>query len=208
MDQAVALVETYLRVNGYFTVSEYPVVEARRYGGFRTATDLDVLAFRFRGAGRLVPDQDGGDRHSYAPDPELGCPANCAEMLIGEVKEGKAELNEAAREPDVLQAALTRFGCCQRCHVREVVQQILQKGHATTECGHRVRMVAFGSSPSHLGRPRYDVISLEHIYRFLTDYISEHWEVLHQAQFKDPVFGFLVMLEKGHRGQVPALKGV
>ena len=45
MDHAVALVEAYLRVNGYFTVSEYPVVEARRYGGFRTATDLDILAF-------------------------------------------------------------------------------------------------------------------------------------------------------------------
>lgn len=29
---------------------------------------------------------------------------------------------------------------------------------------------------------------------------------LHQAQFKDPVFGSLVMLEKGHRGQVAALR--
>ena len=207
MDQAVALVEAYLRVNGYFTVSEYPVVEARRYGGFRTATDLDILAFRFPGAGRLVPESAEHD-HVYAPDPELGCPSDCAEMLIGEVKEGKAELNEAAREPSVLEAALTRFGCCQRCHVHEVVQQILQKGHATTNCRHRVRMVAFGASPSHLGRPKYDVISLGHIQRFLTDYIGQHWEVLHQAQFKDPVFGFLVMLEKGHRGQVPAQTGV
>jgi hypothetical protein len=208
MDQAVGLVETYLRVNGYFTVSEYPVVEARRYGGgFRTATDLDILAFRFPGAGRLVPEQDDGGKHSYAPDPELGCTADCAEMLIGEVKEGKAELNEAAREPAVLHSALTHFGCCQQCHVKEVVQQILQKGHATTNCGHRVRMVAFGSSPSHLGRPKYDVVSLEHIHRFLTDYICQHWEVLHQAQFKDPVFGFLVMLEKGHRGQTYGLKG-
>jgi hypothetical protein len=59
-----------------------------------------------------------------------------------------------------------------------------------------------------LGRPRYDVVSLGHIEQFLRDYISEHWEVLHQAQFKDPVFGFLVMLEKGHRGWVPAHEGV
>src|SRR5579883_3081947 len=130
------------------------------------------------------------------------------EMLIGEVKEGKAELNEAAREPAVLQAALTRFGCCQHCHVSEVVKDVLQKGHAVTDCGHRVRMVAFGASPGHLGRPRYDVVSLGHIEQFLRDYISEHWEVLHQAQFKDPVFGFLVMLEKGHRGWVPAHEGV
>ena len=47
---------------------------------------------------------------------------------------------------------------------------------------------------------------LGHIERFLHDYICQYWEVLHQAQFNDPVFGFLVMLEKGHRRQVPALE--
>ena len=208
MDHAVALVEAYLRVNGYFTVSEYPVVEARRYGGFRTATDLDILAFRFPGAGRLVPSGSDEDDHSYAPDPELGCRPDCAEMLIGEVKEGKAELNEAARDPAVLQAALTRFGCCSRCYVPEVVKQLLQKGQAMTNCGHRVRMVAFGALHGSSGSPKYDIILLGHIERFLHDYICQHWEVLHQAQFKDPVFGFLVMLEKGHRGQVPALQRV
>jgi uncharacterized membrane protein YedE/YeeE len=51
MDTAVALVEAYLNVNGYFTVAEYPVLEASRHGGVRAATDLDVLAFRFPGAG-------------------------------------------------------------------------------------------------------------------------------------------------------------
>lgn len=206
MDHAVALVETYLRVNGYFTVAEYPVVEARRYGGFRTATDLDILAFRFPDAGRLVPSESNG-QPIYSPDPELGCLPDCAEMLIGEVKEGKAQLNESAREPAVLQAALTRFGCCHRSHVPEVVKQLLQEGHAMTSCGHRVRMVAFGALHSSGGSPRCDTISLGHIERFLHDYICEHWEVLHQAQFKDPVFGFLVMLEKGQRGHfVPALR--
>jgi hypothetical protein len=47
VDHAVALVESYLRLNGYFTVTEYPVIEACKFGGYRTATDLDVLAFRF-----------------------------------------------------------------------------------------------------------------------------------------------------------------
>lgn len=35
MDNAVALVQAYLRVNGYFTVTEYPVVEAMKSGEFR-----------------------------------------------------------------------------------------------------------------------------------------------------------------------------
>src|SRR5450759_1248657 len=87
MDHAGTLVKGYLHVNGYFTVFEYPVVEARPCGGFRTAPDLDILAFRFPGAA-------------------LGCGLFCAEMRIGEVQEGKAELNEAARDPAVLQAAL------------------------------------------------------------------------------------------------------
>jgi hypothetical protein len=74
-----------------------------------------------------------------------------------------------------------------------------------TNCGHRVRMVVFGALHGSLGSPKCDVISLRHIGRFLHDYICQHWEVLHQAQFKDPVFRFLMMLEKGHREQVPAL---
>jgi hypothetical protein len=54
MDTAVALVQAYLRVNGYFTVAEYPIVEAAGNSGPRSMTDIDILAFRFAGAGRDV----------------------------------------------------------------------------------------------------------------------------------------------------------
>ena len=47
MDTAVALVQAYLHVNGYFTVTEYPVLEAFHRDHTRAVTDLDVLAFRF-----------------------------------------------------------------------------------------------------------------------------------------------------------------
>jgi hypothetical protein len=50
MDNAVALVQAYLQVNGYFTVTGYPVLEAARHG-IEVATDLDVLALRFPGRG-------------------------------------------------------------------------------------------------------------------------------------------------------------
>lgn len=73
MDAAVGIVQAYLRVNGYLTVAEYPVLEAARAGGYRTATDLDILAIRFPRAGRLVAgvDLEGG---RFEPDPALGCP--------------------------------------------------------------------------------------------------------------------------------------
>jgi hypothetical protein len=41
MDSAVALVQSYLHVNGYFTVAEYPVLEALREGTPRRVTDVD-----------------------------------------------------------------------------------------------------------------------------------------------------------------------
>ena len=62
MDTSVALVQTYLRVNGYFTVAEFPVVETRRRGKYRdlrTLTDIDIMAFRFPRALQQNPDSAG-----------------------------------------------------------------------------------------------------------------------------------------------------
>ncbi len=92
MDNAVALVQTYLHVNGYFTVAEYPIIGSGRHGDYRTVTELDILAFRFPGATRLVPRLPGrGDDSAEReePDPVLGTPADQADMLIGEVKDGR-----------------------------------------------------------------------------------------------------------------------
>jgi hypothetical protein len=205
MDRAVALVETYLRVNGYLTVTEYPVLESESFGGYRTVTDLDVLAFRFPRAGRLVLKKKQSRAMVakgtvFQPDSALRCPPDSADMLIGEVKEGKPRLNPAAREPAVLSAVLTRFGCCQPAEAAGVVSELLRRGRATTSCGHRVRYVVFGSQGPETEAAKegeYHVVSLSHIQHFLQEYIREHWDVLRHAEFKDPVFGFLVMLEKG-----------
>lgn len=64
MDSAVSLVEAYLRGNGYFTVTEYPVAEAMGGPGpgYRVAADLDAL----RG---YVVDHWTVLRHAYFKDP-------------------------------------------------------------------------------------------------------------------------------------------
>lgn len=201
MDRAVALVETYLRVNGYLTVTEYPVLEADHFGGYRTVTDLDVLAFRFPGAGRIVlRTQSRARENVFEPDPALAFPSGAADMIIGEVKEGKPRLNAAAYEPAVLRAVITRFGCCRSGEAAQVAAELLRRGTAQTDCGHRVRYVVFGSQEPDSGRGndrKYHLISLGHIQRFLLGYIREHWDLLRHAEAKDPVLGFLVMLEKG-----------
>ncbi len=196
MDNAVALVAAYLHVNGYFTVTEYPVLEAVRDGQYRTLTDLDILAFRFPRAGRLTPGRKG-DRVSCDIDPELGCDPRQADMLVGEVKEGRAELNRGATDPAVLRAVLARFGCCPPEHVDGLVRQLIRKGEAESPVGHRLRLVAFGVDGGTAAN--YRIISLGHVVQFLQDYLREHWQVLHHAQFKDPAFGFLMTLEKALR---------
>lgn len=193
MDHAVALVEAYLQINGYFTVAEYPVIESLGKEHYGVATDLDILAFRFPGAGRLIPGR--GDSKVFAPDPALGIEGDTADMLIGEVKEGRAELNRNARDPDVLRTVLARFGCCSLRDVDTTVQQLIQKGHTVTHEGHRVRLIAFGSIKGEKNKG-YSVLTLGHIISFIEDYIEQHWDVLRHAQFKQQAFGLFMVMEK------------
>jgi hypothetical protein len=102
MDTAVALVQAYLNVNGYFTVTEFAVLEASRRRPPRSVTDLDILALRFTGAGPGHDvihrrDRPSGSR-DFQPDPVLGGPSDRPDMIVGEVKEGLARFNPATRE--------------------------------------------------------------------------------------------------------------
>ena len=196
MDNAVALVQVYLHINGYFTVAEYPVIEAMAKGkGYRMATDLDILAFRFPSAGQLIPGKQK-NKEFYAPDPVLNCPSDSADMLVGEVKEGRAELNRGATNPLVLRSMLARFGCCSMHDAEPLVQQLMSKGKAITPSGHKIRLVAFGANSDSVKSSHYDVIDLGHIVQFLQNYLHQHKNILRQAQFKDPTLGFLMLLEK------------
>ena len=193
MDHAVALVDAYLQINGYFTVAEYPVIESVGKQKFQTATDVDILAFRFPGAGRIVTGNKN-NRNIFAPDSALGASGNEADMLIGEVKEGKAELNRNARSPNVLRTVLVRFGCCSMEHVDSVVEQLIRKGKARTHDGHKIRLVAFGSVDTN--DHSYEVITTGHIVQFIENYLFEHWAVLRNTQFKHPALGLFMVLQK------------
>lgn len=197
MDTAVALVQAYLQINGYFTVAEYPVLEARR-GQVRAVTDLDMLAFRFAHPRHDVKKGRGRrplTGHSPVPDPVLGCPVDQPDMIVGEVKEGSARFNPAVRDPVVLEVALARFGCCDPSHVGELTRQLLAEGRARTPAGHTVRMVAFGDG-SGLTEHAWTCVPMRHIVEFLQAYLREHWDVLRHAQIREPAFGVLALIEK------------
>lgn len=189
MDNAVALVRAYLQLNGYFTITEYPVLRKLHDGRLRTLTEIDVAAFRLAGG---EPD--------YAPDPVLHVPGRTPDMIIGEVKEGRAVINASATDPDVVAKVLRRFGCATEADARRIARALLADGHAETRARHRVRLVAFGSAPSE--EPgAYLTILLSDVVAYVDRYISDNWEVVRAAGSRDPIFGVMVLLAKA-RGSV------
>ncbi|MEZ5318347.1 MAG: hypothetical protein R2752_13185 [Vicinamibacterales bacterium] len=207
MDTAVALVQAYLHVNGYFTVVEYPVLEAHRSGPARSVTDLDVLAVRFSGAGHDVVRGQGHRAMKgrvFQPDPALGCAADRPDMIVGEVKEGPARFNAATRDPHVLQVALARFGCCRPEDAEELAGSLLTRGRAEAPSGHVLRMVAFGSVTDAEGSQRWHTVPMSHVVEFLRTYLRDYWDVLRHAQIKDPTIGVLALLEKFGAGRADA----
>jgi hypothetical protein len=204
MDHAVALVQAYLQLNGYFTSAEYPIIAAAGRNGFRTLTDIDVLAFRFPSG---LPSPVGIGSRKRTPrgldmsdvDPGLGVPPGAIDMVIGEVKEGRVGINSGARDPEVLKAVIGRLGDS-NIESDSVVADLLAHGSATLPSGFVIRLVAFGSFPPGAPVPPCRIISLGHVLEYLQKYVRKHWNMLRHLQFKDHAFGFLMTLEKARRG--------
>jgi hypothetical protein len=187
MDNAVALVRAYLQLNGYFTITEYPIVRRVEGGSYRTLTEIDVAALHLPGG---APD--------FAPDPALHVPGDRPDMILGEVKEGRAMINESLTDPAIVAKVLRRFGCCGEDDARHVARVLLSNGVADTRAGHRVRLVAFGATRD-LAGPFLPVM-LSDVVAYVDRYISQNWDVVRAAGSKDPVFGVMVLLAKARAG--------
>lgn len=207
MNTAVGLVESYLRLNGYFTVTEYQVQHPvpGQPGRFETATDLDVLAVRLPWAAETVlrhPQGAGEDRCEVllAGDPVLAMAPDVPDVLIGEVKEGAAELNRRLRTPEVLYAALRRIGCCPEGHIADASAALLREGEMMFRPPHsvacRVRLAAFCGYVDQAHRPAVLTITLGHILRYVADRLAAYRPVLRSAQFGDPILNLLKLVEK------------
>ncbi len=196
MDPAVGLVQAYLRVNGFFTVTEYPII-ARTHRGTLTLTDVDVLGVRFPGAERWIS-ETGSHGQALPPDPALALGDECMEMVIGEVKEGKARLNRKAYSPLVVEATIRRFGCCAH-DPAGTARAVIKSGVATTHlrmdmlC--RIRMIVFGGTVGEVQGP-YEVISLKHIITFLNHHLTLYRDVLLHTQLKDEALNLMALLVK------------
>lgn len=198
MDHAVALVQAYLQLNGYFTSAEYPIIAGagRRT---RTITDIDILAFRFPNLAPAIGRKHPKGLDVTETDPGLGIPRRTVDMIIGEVKEGRVGINSAVRDPGVLRAVISRLGEAPDDEDRGV-NELLETGTTRLPSGYSVRLIVFASFPPGAAVPPCRIISLGHVLEFLQNYVGKHWNLLRHLQFKDPAFGFLMTLEKARRG--------
>ncbi len=201
MDTAVALVQAYLHVNGYLTVTEYPVAELTRRHGIQSATDIDILAIRLPQAGGVVPARKKNHVNGFVADPVLGVEEGLIDFIIAEVKEGPAQLNRGTRNPSVLTAVLLRFGCGPAAEVPENVTSLLKTGVSVTSTNMRIRLLAFGSEADAVPPVPSLEISHAHVLHFLRDHLQEHWKLFRTMHTTDPAFGFVLLMEKAIRAE-------
>ena len=198
MDTAVALVKSYLQANGFFTVTEYPILEVLGDRDARSVTDVDVLAIRFPGAGGIDETSPTGGLR-VRPDPHLELTETHIEVIIAEVKEGAAVLNRAARDPAVLAAVLRRFGQMRPEIIDDLVEELVSTGVAFHPAGIRFRLMVFASKPPTESHVRYEWLSLGIVGTWLRDQVRDNWDLVKTIQSKDPALGMLILFEKASR---------
>lgn len=207
MDNAVALVQAYLRFNGFFTVTEFQV--QRRVAGrpdvFETATDLDILAVRLPWAAETTlrgTPRPGVERTEIilAADPLLDVSSRSMDLIIGEVKEGIGELNQRLRTTSVLHTAVRRAGCCPEDHLDAVVAQLTARGETRVSSAEgspcRVRLASFCGTPASGGGPAILTVTLAHMVAFVQERLHAYAPIVRGVTFKDPVLDLLKLLWK------------
>jgi len=197
MDIAVNLVENYLRLTGYLTLSEFEVTRREKNGTFKTLTDIDVMAVRFPGA-VYIGDPHGDDECEalVIEDPVLQLEDDCVDVIIGEVKQGPAELNPGIKDHAVLHSMLRRVEWLYDEPAANVIEGLQSRNvHIADARGGgrvRTRLVAFGRS----SKNNVTTISHTHIIKTLLEVFSEHEDAFRPVQFKEPAPAFLRLLLK------------
>lgn len=197
MDIAVNLVEAYLRLTGYLTLSEMEIHARNEDGTFRTVTDVDVVALRFPGE-TVIAEDDGSSQHKLliADDPVLMLEDDVIDLLIGEVKQGDALFNPGLRSHPTLHSVLRRVEWLYPDGIEGPIRNLID--HCVSVDGARgggvirARLVAFGQAPNN----DLHTINLSHVLRTMTEFMARYDAVLKPANFKDPAPALLQLLQK------------
>lgn len=198
MDAASGLVEAYLHMNGYLTLSEWQIQAMNRHGQWETITDVDVLGLRFPGDVYLADSHDPNVQSQLEVRGHLLLLEEGAiDVVIGEIKEGEAVFNPALTRHETLHTVLHRLAWLYDHHgLDEVVRELAKKGTCFSPApgGGRVRTrrVAFGQS----SRLTENTIPIGRIVEEMTELLADHDAMLRSAQFSNPVAATLKLLHK------------
>lgn len=197
MDVAVNLVESYLRLNGYLTLSEFEIQAKAKDGTYKTLTDVDMVAVRFPGDIFAADSHDEAEsRMLLIHDPELRLEEDQIDVIIGEVKQGDAVFNPGLTAHQVLHTVIQRVAWVYGVNLESVVREVERNGVSVDpSCDGatvRTRLVAFGRSPE----TDLHTISLSHIVEQMTGFMTDFDDVLRSANFKDPASALLRLLSK------------
>jgi hypothetical protein len=196
MDIAVNLVESYLRLNGYLTLSEMEVQKKTKTGLYETLTDVDIVALRFPGQIYATDPHDKDCRMLLIDDDVLELESETIDVIIGEVKQGEAVFNPGLTRHEVLHTVLQRVEWIYATELDGVIGQLTESGVSLLPSRSgglvRTRLVAFGRADV----SNLNTISLSHIVEAMVRFMDEFDDVLRPAQFKEPAQAFLRLLAK------------
>lgn len=196
MDIGVNLVESYLRLAGYLTLSEFEVQGRRDDGSYETITDVDIVAVRFPGNVYVGDPHDPDCSLLLIDDPKLLLRDDCIDVIVGEVKQGDATVNPGLLDHRTLHSVLQRIAWVYDEDINTVVTGLQTVGlhDSAARAGGtvRTRIVAFGQAPE----TSVNILSHSHIIDTLLKFFDEFGEALRPLHFKEPATGFLRLLAK------------
>lgn len=198
MDVAVDLVEVFLRLNGYLTLSEWHILGENAEGDWETLTDVDILAVRFPGQILLADTHDAEEAARLEmPGVVLQLEDDTVDVIIGEVKQGEAVFNPSLTAHNTLHTILHRLGWLYSGRdLTKVVADLRDKGVCYTPARGggqvRTRMVAFGQAR----KASLNVIPLGVILERLAMTLEKHERVLRSVLFASPSAATLKLLHK------------
>ena len=197
MDIGVDLVEAYLRLNGYFTITEFEVLRETTPDNYQTVTDVDMIAVRFPGPIYIADSHGQGESPALlVEDPVLDLQPDTVDVIIGEVKQGEAVFNPGLTDHPTLHTVLQRVAWLYGDDVHQVARDLekhlvcYQAEPADRKV--RTRLVAFGRSPIN----DLHTISLTHVFDTMIGQFEEHGDALRAAQFKNPAAALIRLLVK------------
>lgn len=198
MDVAVDLVETYLRFNGYLTLSEWQIQILNKRGVWETLTDVDIVGLRFPGQVFLADthDPDLSDDLEISGVP-LFLEDDTVDVIIGEVKQGEAVFNPSIIRHETLHNVLHRLAWLYGDRdFEKVINDLSVKGVCYTDARGggtiRTRLVAFGRAPE----ANLNVVPIDQILQAVADVFEHHDDVLRSAKFSSQAAEMVKLLQK------------